>query len=50
VGNKADDPARVVPMEDASRFAQQSRIEFFETSAKDNIMIEEVSSTFSLLP
>lgn len=43
VGNKNDDPDRkVVITEDAQRFAQQMDIELFETSAKDNIKVEEM--------
>ena len=43
VGNKNDDPSRkVVLREDARRFAEQMDIQLFETSAKDNINVEEV--------
>ncbi|XP_004520407.1 PREDICTED: ras-related protein Rab-35-like [Bactrocera latifrons] len=43
VGNKNDDPDRkVVITEDAQRFARQMDIELFETSAKDNIDVEEM--------
>ncbi|KAI8124245.1 hypothetical protein FF38_08789 [Lucilia cuprina] len=43
VGNKNDDPDRkVVITEDAQRFAQQMDIELFETSAKNNIKVEEM--------
>ncbi|XP_017464675.1 PREDICTED: ras-related protein Rab-35 [Rhagoletis zephyria] len=43
VGNKNDDPDRkVVITEDAQRFARQMEIELFETSAKDNINVEEM--------
>lgn len=43
VGNKNDDPNRkVVLTEDAQRFATQMGIELFETSAKDNINVEEM--------
>jgi len=43
VGNKNDDPDRkVVLTEDARRFADQMGIELFETSAKDNINVEEM--------
>lgn len=43
VGNKDDDPSRkVVITDDAKRFAQQMDIELFETSAKDNINVEEM--------
>ncbi len=44
VGNKNDDPSRkVVLKEDARRFAEQMNIQLFETSAKDNINVEEVT-------
>uniref|UniRef100_A0A182Y4C2 Ras-related protein Rab n=1 Tax=Anopheles stephensi TaxID=30069 RepID=A0A182Y4C2_ANOST len=43
VGNKNDDPTRkVVTTEDAERFANQMEIKLFETSAKDNINVEEM--------
>lgn len=45
VGNKNDAPDRkVVLTEDAQRFADQMGIQLFETSAKDNINVEEVYS------
>lgn len=50
VGNKDDDPDRkVVLTQDARRFADQMGIQLFETSAKDNINVEEVHKqpTFS---
>jgi len=43
VGNKNDTPDRkVVLTEDAQRFADQMGIQLFETSAKDNINVEQV--------
>ncbi|CRK98206.1 CLUMA_CG011569, isoform A [Clunio marinus] len=43
VGNKNDDPQRkVVLTEDAQRFAEQMGIQLFETSAKDNINVEDM--------
>lgn len=43
VGNKNDEPERkVVLTEDASRFAETMGIQLFETSAKDNINVEEM--------
>lgn len=43
VGNKNDDPQRkVVLTEDAQRFAEQMGIQLFETSAKDNLNVEEM--------
>lgn len=45
VGNKTDaDPStRVVQKEDAEALAQTLRIPYYETSAKENINIYEVS-------
>ena len=44
VGNKNDAPdKKIVITEDAQRFADQMNIQLFETSAKDNINVEEVS-------
>lgn len=43
VGNKNDAPdKKIVITEDAQRFADQMNIQLFETSAKDNINVEEV--------
>ncbi|XKL64342.1 hypothetical protein PGB90_004428 [Kerria lacca] len=43
VGNKNDAPERkIVITEDAQRFADQMNIQLFETSAKDNINVEEM--------
>ncbi|XP_033748093.1 ras-related protein Rab-35-like [Pecten maximus] len=43
VGNKDDDPDRkVVLTQDAQRFAEQMGIQLFETSAKENINVEEM--------
>lgn len=43
VGNKNDTPERkVVITEDARRFADSMVIPLFETSAKDNINVEEM--------
>jgi len=44
VGNKNDCQAenKVVEEEDAKRFAQQMNVQLFQTSAKDNINIEDV--------
>lgn len=48
VGNKNDDPNRkVVITEDAQRFAKQMDIQLFETSAKDNINVEEMFLTIT---
>ncbi|XP_006908771.1 ras-related protein Rab-35 [Pteropus alecto] len=43
VGNKNDDPERkVVETEDAYKFAAQMGIQLFETSAKENVNVEEM--------
>ena len=43
MGNKIDDPdKKVVPKDEAQHFADQIGIQLYETSAKDNINIEEV--------
>ena len=45
MGNKNDQPEnKVVETEDAKRFALQMGVETFETSAKDNVNIEEVNN------
>lgn len=46
VGNKNDDPnSKVVETNDAQKFAEQMGISLFETSAKENVNVEEVSSS-----
>lgn len=46
VGNKNDDPnSKVVETTDAQKFAEQMGINLFETSAKENINVEEVTQT-----
>ena len=43
MGNKDDNPdTKVVLREDAEKFANQMGIQLFETSAKENINVEEV--------
>ncbi|XP_030751296.1 ras-related protein Rab-35 [Sitophilus oryzae] len=50
VGNKNDTPDRkVVLTEDAQRFADTMKIQLFETSAKDNINVEEMFMTITRL-
>jgi Ras-related protein Rab-35 len=50
VGNKNDDPDRkVVLTEDARRFADQMGIQLYETSAKDNINVEEMFRSITSL-
>lgn len=47
VGNKNDDPnSKVVETTDAQKFAEQMGINLFETSAKENINVEEVTHCF----
>lgn len=44
VGNKNDDPnSKVVETADAQKFAEQMDIRLFETSAKENVNVEDVS-------
>lgn len=46
VGNKNDDPkSKVVETADAQKFAEQMDIRLFETSAKENLNVEDVSKT-----
>ena len=48
MGNKNDDPNRkVVLTEDAQRFADQMGIQLFETSAKENINVEEMFNSIT---
>lgn len=52
VGNKNDAPDRkVVLTEDAKRFSDHMSIQLYETSAKDNINVEQVTniSRFTIL-
>lgn len=42
VGNKLDSPNRVVTESDAQTFATAQEIKYFETSAKDNIGVEDM--------
>lgn len=50
VGNKNDDPnSKVVETTDAQKFAEQMGINLFETSAKENINVEEVTGCFCCL-
>lgn len=45
VGNKNDDPARKhVETQDAMRFGESVGVRVFETSAKENINVEEVTT------
>lgn len=46
MGNKNDCPEKkVVQTEDAQKFADQIGIQLYETSAKENLNVEEVSSS-----
>jgi len=42
VGNKCDSPDKVVSLEDQAAYAQLINLKFFETSARDNINVDEV--------
>ena len=47
VGTKDDCPQnKVVETDDAKRFSEQMGVQLFETSAKDNINIEDVSNIY----
>ena len=48
VGNKCDCPPdrRIVDKNDAQKFADQMGIDLYETSAKDNVNIEDVGGCF----
>uniref|UniRef100_A0A3Q3SQ67 Ras-related protein Rab-35 n=1 Tax=Mastacembelus armatus TaxID=205130 RepID=A0A3Q3SQ67_9TELE len=49
VGNKNDDPARKqVETQDAVRFGESVGVRVFETSAKENINVEEVTLVFEV--
>lgn len=47
VGNKSDvaESKRVVPYAVGKALADEYRIQFFETSAKENVNVEEVSGS-----
>lgn len=50
IGNKCDDPdAREVPTKEAKRFATNMKLPFYETSARDNINVEEAFTTMTKL-
>lgn len=50
VGNKNDVPdCKVVLTEDAQRFADTMNIQLFETSAKDNVNVEEMFRSITRL-
>ncbi len=42
VGNKCDSPNKVVSLNDQQEYARLMNLQFFETSAKDNINVDEV--------
>uniref|UniRef100_A0A8C4PWB4 Uncharacterized protein n=1 Tax=Eptatretus burgeri TaxID=7764 RepID=A0A8C4PWB4_EPTBU len=51
VGNKNDEPGKkVVESADAQRFAEQMGIALFETSAKENVNVEEVNAMQACKP
>ena len=50
VGNKNDCPEKkVVQTDDALKFAEQIGIQLYETSAKENLNVEEVGTGCSVL-
>jgi hypothetical protein len=42
VGNKCDSPNKVVSFNDQQEYAKLINLKFFETSAKENINVDEV--------
>ena len=42
VGNKCDSPNKVVSLNDQQEYAKLINLKFFETSAKENINVDEV--------
>lgn len=47
MGNKNDDPSKkLVDTQDAQRFGETVGVRLFETSAKENINVEEVKFVF----
>ena len=50
VGNKNDCPEKkIVQTDDAQKFADQIGIQLHETSAKENLNVEEVSHTYTYI-
>ena len=43
VGNKCDSESKVVSLNDQEEYAKLMKLRFFETSAKENINVDEVS-------
>ena len=43
VGNKCDSPNRLVTLNDQQEYAKLINLKFFETSAKNNINVDEVN-------
>ena len=46
VGNKCDSPSRVVSFDDQQDYAKFMNLKFFETSAKENINVDDVSTLY----
>jgi Ras-related protein Rab-35 len=49
VGNKCDDPNKVVSFNDQQEYAKLINLKFFETSAKENINVDEVFTELTRL-
>jgi small GTP-binding protein len=43
VGNKCDSPSKVVTLNDQEEYAKLMKLTFFETSAKENVNVDEVN-------
>ena len=49
VGNKCDAPNKVIALKDQEDYAKAIKLPFFETSAKENINIDEVFTELTRL-
>jgi GTPase SAR1 family protein len=49
IGNKSDIPERAVTCEEAKKYADQVRVGYYETSAKDNVNIYKIFEELAFL-